>query len=107
MLVTHEQNPAIGQSAPGPVFVKNAQEWFFTFLKSCRKERKGKERKESLTNSEILINRSFLENVCQSLSLIILVHSLCKYVMTAHSMLNMCPNSADGDTGTKEVGTTV
>ena len=45
MLVTHEQNPAIGQSAPGPVFVKNAQEWFFTFLKSCRKERKGKERK--------------------------------------------------------------
>lgn len=33
MLVTHEQNPAIGKTAPWPVFVKSALEWFFTFLK--------------------------------------------------------------------------
>ena len=64
-------------------------------------ERKGKERRESLTNSEIFINRSFPEKVCQSLSLIILVHSFGKYVITTHSMLSMYPNSADGDTGAK------
>ena len=37
------------QNCPMACLVKSAQEWFFTFLKSCRKERKGKEKKRENT----------------------------------------------------------